>query len=154
MKFHDSIIGAMLIICGLWVVWTASGFPRLTGQPIGPGTFPVVLGSLCVLGGIGIGVQGLLSGGALAQISPHWRRPDRIASVIVVVAGTALLAATFETVGFPLGGSLLLVALFVTSGKRHPAYIALAIGFVVTVHLVMSRLLQVPIPAGVLKGIF
>lgn len=40
MKFHDSVIGAVLIALGLWIAWTASGFPKLTGQPIGPGPFP------------------------------------------------------------------------------------------------------------------
>lgn len=81
MKFHDSVIGAVLIALGLWIAWTASGFPKLTGQPIGPGTFPVVLGGLCVLGGAGIGLQGLRNRGPILQVHPAgagltgWRPP-------------------------------------------------------------------------------
>lgn len=152
MKFHDSVIGAVLIAFGLWIAWTASGFPKLTGQPIGPGTFPVVLGGLCVLGGAGIGLQGLRNRGPILQVHPGWRRPDRLAAAIVMIAGTALLAIWFEDIGFPLGGSLLLTALFVVSGKRNPAWSLLAVGFVCTVYLLLTRLLHVPLPAGMLKG--
>lgn len=154
MKFHDSIIGAVLIVFGLWIAWTASSFPKLTGQPIGPGTFPVVLGVLCVLGGVGIGLRGLRSGGPLVQIHPGWQEHTRLASAIVMIAGTTLLAIWFEEIGFPLGGSFLLVALFLVSGKRHPSWILVGVGFVCAIHLLLTRLLHVPLPAGVLKGVF
>lgn len=154
MKFHDSAIGAVLIAFGLWIAWTASGFPKLTGQPIGPGTFPVVLGLLCALGGAGIGLQGLRSGVPAMQIHPGWHRRDRLAAAFVMIAGTILLAIWFEEIGFPLGGSLLLMALFAVSGKRHPVWSLLAIGFVCAVYLLLTRLLHVPLPAGVLKGVF
>lgn len=153
MKFHDSIIGGLLICFGFLVVWTSSGFPKLTGQPIGPGTFPVILGVATILGGIGIGVQGLRNGGALMQLASGWRNAERIVNAMVLIAGTAVLAMKFETIGFPLGGSLLLIALFVTSGKRHPVWIALAVGFIFVLHIVLSRFLHVPLPAGPLKGL-
>ncbi len=154
MKFHDSAIGAVLIAFGFWIAWTAFGFPKLTGQPIGPGTFPVVLGTLCVLGGAGIALQGLRSGDPLVQAHPGWMRRDRLATALVMVAGTGLLAVWFEEVGFPLGGSLLVSSLFLVSGKRHPIWLAVGVGFVVAVHLLLTRLLHVPLPAGVLKGVF
>ena len=154
MKLHDTVIGALLIALGLWIVFTASGFPKLTGQPIGPGTFPVALGILCSLGGVGIGLQGLRNGGQLVQIHAGWRRKDRIATVLVMFVGTALLALTFEDIGFPLGGTLLLSALFVASGKRHAIWIVVAASFVCIVFVLLTRVLHVPLPAGVLKGVF
>ena len=154
MKFHDGLISAALIALGLWMVWTASGFPKLTGQPIGPGTFPVVLGTLCALGGAAIGVQGLRGGGPLLALHAGWRKSDRPLTATVMIAGTALLAITFEDIGFPLGGSLLLSALFLASGKRHPVWIMVAIGFVCAVHILLTRFLHVPLPSGVLKGAF
>ena len=155
MKFHDSAIGAVIVIFGAWVVYEATGFPRLTGQPIGPGTFPVLLGSLCMIGGLGLVITGLKnSNGTLVSLHAGWRQGDRLATVGVMIAGTALLAATFETVGFPLGGTVLLAVLFRASGKRHPALILLSAGFVCVVHVLLTRFLQVPLPAGVLEGMF
>lgn len=154
MKIHDSVIGAVLVMFGAWVALTASGFPRLTGQPIGPGTFPVVLGTLCALGGAVMVVAGLRSGAAIAALHPGWRRPDRLLTALVMIVGTGVLAAQFETVGFPLGGSLLLAVFFLVSGKRHPVWIAVAVVFVCLVHVLLTRFLQVPLPPGVLKGVF
>lgn len=155
MRLHDSTIGAVLVLFGVWIVYSASGFPRLTGQPIGPGTFPIVLGTLCALGGLALFVIGVRrSDGTLIALHPGWRQGDRLVTVGLMIAGTALLAATFETVGFPLGGSLLLVALFLASGRRNIWWIVLAVGFVCTVHVLLTRFLQVPLPAGVLKGLF
>lgn len=153
MKFHDSVIGGLLICFGLWVVWTSSSFPKLTGQPIGPGTFPVILGVATILGGIGIGVQGLRNGGPLMRLAPGWRNAERIFNAMVLIVGTAFLAMKFEMIGFPIGGSLLLIALFLTSGKRHPIWIGLAVGFIVVLHIILSGFLHVPLPAGPLKGL-
>ena len=155
MKFHDGIVGGVLFVFGLWVALTATSFPQLTGQPIGPGTFPIALGSLCALGGLAIGMMGLRGRGVpLAQIHPGWWQGNRQAAAFVMIAGTAILAATFESVGLPLGGSLLLAALFLVSGKSNPVWIGVAVVFVVSVHLLLTRFLQVPLPAGVLKGMF
>ena len=154
MKFHDTLVGAVLVAFGLWVVVTARGFPQLTGQMIGPGTFPTALGVLCALGGAALAVQGLRTARVpLFALEPGWRRPDRAAAAFVAVAGTGLLAATFETVGFPLGGSLLLAAIFIAAGLRHPGWTALSAAFVLGVHLLLTRLLYVPLPAGLLRGI-
>jgi hypothetical protein len=99
-----------------------------------------------------MGLRG--SGVPLAQVHPGWRQGNRQAAAILMLAGTVLLAATFENVGLPLGGSLLLATLFLASGKRHPVWIAVAVGFVFTVHILLTQFLQVPLPAGVLKGVF
>lgn len=155
MKFHDSAIGAVLVMFGAWAAYTASGFPKLTGQPIGPGTFPVVLGTFCALGGVALVISGLRSEGVFSvRLNPGWRQPDRVATAALMVAGTALLAATFETVGFPLGGSLLLVALFLAAGQRDPISLGFAVFFVFGVHFALTRFLQVPLPAGVLEALF
>lgn len=154
MKLHDSLVGAVLIVFGLWVVVTARGFPQLTGQMIGPGTFPTTLGVLCALGGVALVVQGLRHAPMpLVTLEAGWRRPDRLVAALVAVGGAAFLAATFETVGFPLGGSLLLAAIFFAAGLRHPGWTALSVAFVLSVYLLLTRLLYVPLPAGVLDGI-
>ena len=154
MKVHDSLIGAVLIAFGLWVLVTAWGYPQMPGQSIGPGTFPSVLGALFIASGILLVISGLRERGArLIQIDPGWRYPARFAAAILATAGVAAFAMVFETIGFPLGSFLLLAALFIFSGYRNPIWIVVSAGFVLAVHLAMTRLLYVPLPAGLLKGI-
>ena len=153
MKFSDKLVGVALVAFGLWVLLTARGFPQLPGQMIGPGTFPTLLGSLCALGGLGIAVQGFRASAPMVALHPGWRRPDRALAALVAVGGTALFAANFEWIGFPLGGALLLSAVYAAAGLRSPRWILLSVAFVLAVHLLMTRLLYVPLPAGLLKGL-
>ena len=153
MKFHDMAIGIVLAAFGIWVVATAWGFPKLTGQPIGPGTFPILLGALCTLGGAIIAIQGRTTGAPLAALHEGWQHPGRALAAIVAIGGSFLLALNFETIGFPLGGSLLMVSVYLASGHRNPGWIAFSILFVMSAHLLLTRVLQVPLPSGVLKGL-
>lgn len=155
MKLHDSLIGLILIAFGSWVLWQAQGFPAMPGQIIGPSTFPTFLGCMCTLGGVLLVWQGRrTSKGELVWIHDGWRIGSRIACVAVAVFGTLLLAVTFEKVGFPVGGTLLLSALFYAAGYNSPKWVAVAAVFVLTVHLIMTRLLYVPLPSGLVKGLF
>lgn len=154
MKVHDSVIGALLFAFGLWVLATAWSYPEMPGQSIGPGTFPSVLGALFMAGGVLLAITGLRERGmGLVMIDPGWRFPARFAAAILATAGVVVFAAVFETVGFPIGGFVLLTALFILSGYRSPTWIAASAVFVLAVHLTMTRLLYVPLPAGLLKGI-
>lgn len=154
MKLHDSLIGLLLIAFGGWVLWQAQGFPSMPGQIIGPGTFPTLLGGLCLLGGAMLAWEGrAVPARPLLIIHDGWRKGSRILCVAVAIFGTLLLAVTFESVGFPIGGTLLLAALFYSAGLRRPQWLAVAAVFVLTVHLVMTRLLYVPLPAGLAKGL-
>ncbi|WP_265517248.1 tripartite tricarboxylate transporter TctB family protein [Nitratireductor luteus] len=154
MKFHDSLIGAILLAFGFWVVVTALGYPQMPGQSIGPGTFPSVLGALFIAGGALLTISGLRTRGTtLLDIDPGWRHADRLAAALLATVGAVLLALVFESVGFPLGGFVLVTALFVLSGYRHPIWIGVSAVFVLAVYLLMTRLLYVPLPAGLLKGI-
>jgi putative tricarboxylic transport membrane protein len=154
MKLHDSVIGALLFAFGLWVLTTALGYPRMPGQSIGPGTFPSVLGSLFMLGGIALAVTGLRAARApLLALEIGWRHPRRLAAALLATAGVILFALTFERVGFPLGGFVLVSALFLLSGYRNPAWIGVSAVFVLVLHLLMTRMLYVPLPAGLLKGL-
>ncbi|WP_165223114.1 tripartite tricarboxylate transporter TctB family protein [Affinirhizobium pseudoryzae] len=154
MKLHDSLIGLLLIAFGGWVLWQAQSFPAMPGQMIGPSTFPTLLGGLCALGGLLLVWQGRrISRDELVCIHEGWRIGSRVACVAVAVFGTLLLGVTFETVGFPVGGTLLLSALFYAAGLHRARWIAVSAIFVLTVHLVMTRLLYVPLPSGFVKGL-
>jgi putative tricarboxylic transport membrane protein len=154
MKLHDCLIGGLLFAFGLWVLTTALGYPRMPGQSIGPGTFPSVLGVLFMLGGVALAVTGRRARRtAWVELEGGWRQPGQVAAALLATAGVILFALTFERVGFPLGGFGLVAALFLLSGYRNPAWIGVSAVFVLVLHLLMTRLLYVPLPAGLLKGI-
>lgn len=154
MKIHDSLIGALLFALGLWVLITAWAYPQMQGQSIGPGTFPSVLGALFMAGGVLLAVSGLRTQGMkLIHIDPGWRHPNRLAAALIATAGVVLFSLGFETIGFPVAGFVLLTALFFLSGYRGLTWVLVSATFVLAVHLLMTRLLYVPLPAGILKGI-
>jgi putative tricarboxylic transport membrane protein len=153
MKFHDTAIGAVLIAFGIWVVATAWSFPKLTGQAIGPGTFPILLGTLCTLGGAIVALQGMARPAPLAMLHTGWRHPGRALAAVIAIGGAFLLALNFETIGFPLGGSLLMLAIYLSTGHRSLGPMMFSIAFVLTVHILLTRFLQVPLPSGLLKGL-
>lgn len=154
MKIHDSVIGALLFAFGLWVLTTALGYPRMPGQSIGPGTFPSALGVLFMLGGLALAVTGARARNTRwLVLEGGWREPGRLAAALLATAGVILFALTFERVGFPLGGFVLVSALFLLSGYRNPAWIGVSAVFVLVLHLLMTRMLYVPLPAGLLKGL-
>ena len=154
MKIHDTFIGALLFALGLWVLATAWGYPQMQGQSIGPGTFPSVLGVLFMTGGICLAVTGLKAQGTkLIRLDPGWRHPVRLTAALIATVGVIVFSLVFETVGFPIGGFVILSTLFFFSGYRGLTWILVSAIFVLTVHVLMTRLLYVPLPAGLLKGI-
>lgn len=154
MKIHDSLIGALLFALGLWVLTTALNYPQLQGQSIGPGTFPGVLGALFMAGGVALTAAGLRAQGMrIIHFDPGWRHPARLAAALIATVGVVIFSLGFETIGFPVGGFVLLTALFFFSGYRGLTWVLIAATFVLAVHLLMTRLLYVPLPAGLLKGI-
>lgn len=154
MRFHDSLLGVLLTLFGGWVLIVSLNFPDMPGQSIGPGTFPSILGIAFILGGIGLAVSGLVRGqAALVALNAGWRNPSRLAAAALATLGAMAFAIGFETIGFPLGGFVLLTSLFLLEGYRNPVWILLSAGFVAGLHLVMTRLLLVPLPDGVLKGL-
>ncbi|MBU1312918.1 MAG: tripartite tricarboxylate transporter TctB family protein [Alphaproteobacteria bacterium] len=154
MKFHESIIGITLVAFGAWVLWQVQSFPSMPGQIVGPATFPSLLAILCSLGGVLLVWEGVRAPRHnLIALHEGWRIRSRTGCVAVAVLGTLLLAVSFERVGFPVGGTLLLVALFYCAGLRGLRWIIVSAAFVLVVHLVMTRLLYVPLPSGFVKGL-
>lgn len=152
MKVNDMALGAFFLILGSWITLTAWAFPAMPGQAVGPGTFPKVIGSLIALGGLALVFGGGNRRAPLLVLAEGWHNNRNALAAAVALVGTALLALGFEVIGFPLGASLLLCALYLASQKFSPRLLALAVGFVLIVHLMMTRLLLVPLPAGPLKG--
>ncbi|WP_417408101.1 tripartite tricarboxylate transporter TctB family protein [Hoeflea sp.] len=152
MKINDAVLGALLFLLGCSITLSAFQFPAMPGQAVGPGTFPKIIGSLIALLGLGLALGGQNRRGVLVAVADGWRDSRHGPAAALALIGTAGLAIGFEQIGFPLGASLLLCVLYFASQRNAWRLLPLAVGFVFAVHLVMTRLLLVPLPAGPLKG--
>ncbi|MGY0551742.1 tripartite tricarboxylate transporter TctB family protein [Vreelandella sp. 2A-K22] len=150
MKFNDVILGAVFIIAGLLIISHANTFPEMPGQMVGPSTFPTLIGSGFLLGGILIAIQYFKSRKKTPFIAVNegWLKKARILSFSVVIVGGMLFALWIETVGFVLGGILLVTALLWLEGHRKPFMLGIAATFVMLVYYLLSHQLRVPLPSG------
>ncbi|MHA6689889.1 tripartite tricarboxylate transporter TctB family protein [Devosia sp. A449] len=149
MRIHDGLLGLVFIALGITTVWQAASFPGMPGQAIGPGTFPMVFGGIFILGGLIISGKGLMAGaGRLVQFDEGWRHPKRAIAAGIAILGSLLLAIFFEQIGFIIGGSVILIALYWVQGYRSLVWIAVSLGFVGVVYYAMAKLLLVPLPTG------
>lgn len=153
MRIHDTIIGIFLILLGTFILVQAIYFPDMPGQVIGPGTFPTVLAVGFMIGGLLVALQGWRARASMRWIvlESGWAERRRLVPVLIGLVGTLVLAANFDRIGFPLGGGLLLVALYFSLGYRSLKWAAISILFVSAVYYGMAKILLVPLPLGILQ---
>lgn len=133
--------GAFFLALGLYVFVTAFGFGIGTARRMGAGYFPMVLGAVAMLLGLGIAVDGLRARAerpriawkpffaVVAGLAAFWLLVDRAGLVPAVCAlvGLSLLAdrtvRPLEALGLMAGVSLLLWLIFsVALGLPIPAF--------------------------------
>jgi putative tricarboxylic transport membrane protein len=137
-----------------------------SGDPLGPRAFPALIGG------------GLLFAGALLLVETYRKARAQAASrvpgvptepaprthgeirkgrhqtvvLLAMVAWTALYYTAFEPVGYLVSTAVFLGGLLSYFHRGHyRTNLLVALGFVVIVDLVFSRLLNVPLPAGILS---
>jgi putative tricarboxylic transport membrane protein len=143
---------------GLLVIVQAVLLPesRIARGPVGPGTVPIVVGSLLVVVAgflaldVSRGGRGEPEGGEDVELtgSSDWKT---VALLAVAFVANALL---IEPLGWPFSGAILFWGSAFALGSRHyirDAVIALALSF--GSWYVFALGLNVVLPVGILKGI-
>ena len=70
----------------------------------------------------------------------------------LVIAGTFVLHASLDYLGFVLGGAIALVLLMLLAGERRPLLVAcVSIGVPMALYLFFTKAAGIPIPSGILK---
>lgn len=154
MKFTDTLSGALAIVLGAAVAAYASSFPAASGQAIGPGRFPTIIGVGFMVLGVVLAVSGIRRGERLAIHVEDWmRRPRMVLNGVLVPVALIFYAAMVERVGFLLTSIAFLSLLCTAFGVRRILIVPIAVVATLVLHFCFYSLLRVPLPWGVLEGI-
>jgi putative tricarboxylic transport membrane protein len=141
----DRIWGMVILLFG--GVYLVEGIripPAAIGDPLGPRTFPTVLGVV------------LLVCGAILLCRPQRRKAAvierKLFVPVMLLAGLLVAyALSLAWLGYPLATILFMIIAARMMGERSLAWsLPIAVGFSVGIYLVFMRLLMIPLPPGLL----
>jgi putative tricarboxylic transport membrane protein len=163
MHLSDRLTGAVLIGLGAAAAYAGSRLPPVPGQQVGPNVFPMVVGiglALC-------GVMILLGWGrrfeeeAEAELAAHVdpepaSRSDlgKLDRLKALLPPALLIFYVFagDTLGFLPAAAVMVFATALALKAPLRLALPLAIAAPAAVHLIFSKLLRVPLPAGLLPA--
>jgi putative tricarboxylic transport membrane protein len=163
MQLSDRVTGLILVALGGVTAYAGSRLPPVPGQQIGPSVFPMVIGAGLMLCGalIALRVGHHFEEEAEADFAAHsaqplapagptgwWRRLMALLPPALLVF--YVLAA--DRLGFLVTASTMVLIAAVALGARLRLAVPLALVAPLAVHLIFSKLLRVPLPAGVLPA--
>ena len=155
MKLNDAVFGLLLMALGAAVLVAVQGYPRIPGQPVGPALFPGILaGGLCITGVL------LVARGLRHRREQPWlawddwiRSPRHVLALLVLLGSIGFYIAAAETLGFLPTASVILAVMFLVLRVRPVLALPLAVVAALLVHTAFYKLLKVPLPWGLLKGV-
>lgn len=155
MKLNDAVFGLLLMILGGAVLVAVQGYPKIPGQPVGPALFPgLIAAGLCICGVL------LVARGWRQRAGQHWlrwedwvRSPRHVAALAILLAAIAFYIVAADVLGFLLTAPVILLALMLVLRVRPLTAVTVALVATLLVHFAFYKLLRVPLPWGVLKGI-
>jgi putative tricarboxylic transport membrane protein len=155
MKLNDAILGALIAALGAAVLFAIRGYPKIPGQPVGPALFPGLIATGLCIGGLL-----LVAKGWMARREKPWlewddwvRSPRHVLALAVLLGAIVFYILVSEWLGFLPTASLILLALFLVLGVPPPRAVLIAVIAALVVHFAFYKLLRVPLPWGVLKGV-
>ncbi|MBL4918067.1 tripartite tricarboxylate transporter TctB family protein [Szabonella alba] len=159
MQLSDALSGALFILLGLFMIWTASGFPAFSGQPYGASLLPTLLGCGFIIAGVLLGLRELTwrrAGVRHAMISllPPLRQVAGIGSVILIFAAILGQILVAPHVGYMPVSVISLLAIFLWHEVRPLTAIIAAICTTLFCWWAFAVLLRVPLPRGFIEGFF
>ena len=155
MKLNDAVFGLLLMALGAAVLVAVQGYPKIPGQPVGPALFPgLTAAGLCITGVL------LVARGWRQRAGQGWfawdawvRSPRHVLALATVLGSVLFYILAANALGFLPTAAIILAALFLV--LRVPPLTAVTIAAIAAllVHSAFYKLLKVPLPWGVLKGV-
>lgn len=137
----DRILGAFGLLLAIgWIAGARAIATGLMVDPIGPRTFPVIVGIV-------------LAAASLVPLlrpdpEPDWPPPRRLAEIALATLVMILYAHALEPLGFPLATALAVFVLSWRLGGSLPAAAATGIGVALALFFLFRDLLGLSLPAG------
>src|SRR5688572_12929180 len=114
MRLNDALSGLVWVLLGAVVAGYARTFPAATGEGVGPGLFPLMIGVGLMLGGavMTAGAWKARHEGGWVEWDEGLRRPRRALKGALAVGALVFYAGVVDTAGFFLTSFVMLVTLF------------------------------------------
>lgn len=155
MKVSDVVTGFLLGIFGIAILLYSRTFPEMPGQNVGPSMFPSLIGAGFIICAVLLVRGGLASQphAAWFNCSDEFRSPRNVLRFLLVPLVLVLYLAFSDYLGFIVVSMILLLALCLAFGVRPLTAVAVAVLGALCIHYLFYRLLEVPLPWGLLEPI-
>ena len=158
MRLPDRVTGLFLVGLGAAAAYGGWQLPPVPGQPVGPNVFPLVIGTGLALCGLaiafGIG-HSFEEEEELIPVEGGQPTPPptgRFYGLRALLPPALLLfyVVVADRLGFIITAALIVYATATALGARWKLSLPLAVLAPIGIHLIFSKLLRVPLPAGLL----
>ena len=158
MRLPDRVTGLFLVGLGAAAAYGGWLLPPVPGQPVGPNVFPLVIGTglaLCGLAiafGIGHSFEEEEELIPVEGGQPRHAPPGRFYGLRALLPPALLLfyVIVADRLGFIITAGLIVFVTSTALGARPKLSLPLAVLAPIGIHLIFSKLLRVPLPAGLL----
>src|SRR3982751_5057165 len=157
MRLSDRVTGSFLVGLGAAAAYGGCLLPPVPGQPVGPNVFPLVIGSGLALCGLAIAFGVGHTFEEEEEIIPFQggEAPaprGKLYGLRALLPPALLLfyVAAADRLGFIITAGLIVFVTSAALGVRPKMSLPLAVLAPIGVHLIFSKLLRVPLPAGLL----
>ena len=158
MRLPDRVTGLFLVGLGAAAAYGGWQLPPVPGQPVGPNVFPLVIGTGLALCGLaiafGIG-HSFEEEEELIPVEGGQPTPPptgKLYGLRALLPPALLLfyVVVADRLGFIITAALIVYATSTALGARWKLSLPLAALAPIGIHLIFSKLLRVPLPAGLL----
>ena len=158
MRLPDRVTGLFLVGLGAAAAFGGWQLPPVPGQPVGPNVFPLVIGTGLALCGLaiafGIG-HSFEEEEELIPVEGGQPTPPptgKLYGLRALLPPALLLfyVAVADLLGFIITAALIVFATSTALGAKWKLSLPLAVLAPIGIHLIFSKLLRVPLPAGLL----
>ncbi len=154
LRVSDFVSGLVVAIVGLAIFLRAQSFPSVGGVAIAPSFYPGLLGAVLMLLGAALAVSAVLRGQILPIIAPiDWlRQPATVVAVLSVPAAIICFGLLSPMLGFIATAFLITTGLLLAFRVSLATSLIVALCLTLVLYLVFVRMLNVPLPAGLIEG--